>query len=706
MERVIVVSDSRKSMATHRLDPLLKPFSIALLGASARPESMGKALVDMCRIDGYRGRIYPVNPRYQEIDDLRCYPALQDLPERVDHVVIALGNHDLESALDAAISHGARAATIFGSAQIANDFTPSMSQRLKQRAVAANLALCGPNSMGLYSPLVGLRVTGFISSAGLRSGGTAFIAQSGSIFSALAHNDRRFGFSLCVSSGMELTTTASEYAEWALQQPQTRVIALFLEQVRDPGRFGEVLEAANRRDIPVVILKVGRTARSAEMALSHTGALAGSDAAFGAFCRHHGAVLVDDLDEMAATLLFFDQQHKVTSGKLASMHDSGGERELVTDLADRLDVPFAEISDATRAAIAPNLDTGLLPDNPLDAWGTPEKFVQRYTAAFKALVDDPDVAAGVFFSDIRENYWYSTGVIEAVQAVAKEIAKPIVIATNYSKTFNHDLAARLAGEGLPVLEGTRESLLAVRHAFQWRDRKPAQTAPTSVVNLAVVERWQRRLASGEALSESDSLGLLNEFGVSVCRALVAETSVQACDGAARIGFPVALKTAAGHAHKSEVRGVHLGLASALAVAEAYGDLASRLGPEVLVCEMVPRGVEIGVGAIVDPAFGPIIIVSSGGTLIEILRDKAAGMAPLGPDAVRDLLTETKVYKLLSGVRGAPPADIDALSQLISRFSIMVAALAPELSEVDVNPVICGSWGARAVDALIIPKERH
>jgi acyl-CoA synthetase (NDP forming) len=694
---------SHKASVPHRLDPLLKPASIALLGASARSKSNGLAMVEMCRIDGYEGRVYPVNPRYSEIAGLRCHPELEALPETVDHVVIALANAQLEEGLGRAIAHGAKAATIFGSSQLQGDTQPRLSERIKRRAQDAGIAICGGNSMGFYNPLIGLRVAGFPSQSGLRRGGIAFITQSGSAFSALAHNDRRLGFSLCVSSGMELTTTAADYAEWALLQSETRVIALFLEQIRHPERFRAVVEAADRRDVPVVILKVGRTARSAEMALSHTGALAGSDLAFVAMCRHYGVIVVDDLDEFATAALFFDQRHRVGTGKLASIHDSGGEREMTVDIADRLDVPFAEITDETRAAIAPNLDPGLVAENPLDAWGTPRDFVERYSRAFGALIDDPGVAAAIFFSDVREGNWHSEGVVEAVRTVAMRAAKPVVIATNYSKTVNHDMARRLAEGGVPILEGTRESLLAVRHAFRWRDRRRTRTAPASSVGVAAVERWRSRLTASPVLSERDGLEFLSDFGLAVVSNRIATSALEAREAAAVIGYPVALKTAAGHAHKSDVGGVHLGLVSAAEVDAAYADLAARLGPEVLVAALAPAGVEIGLGAVVDDAFGPIVVVSAGGVLIEILEDKAAALAPISPNEAKELFGATKVSKLLAGVRGRPAADIEALAELISRFSMMVAALAHHVREIDINPVIAGPQGAFAVDALIIPK---
>ena len=695
----------------HRLDALLCPQSIALVGASARPDSSGLAMVQMAGLDGYKGRILPVNPRYREIEGLACYNSLADLPQRAEHVVLALAAEQLESGLDQAIAHGAKAATIFGACQLEPDSEPRLAARLTAKARTAGITLCGGSSMGFYNRTIGLRVAGFPSTPGLRAGGIVFVTHSGSAFAALAHNDRRLGFSLCISSGMEMTTTAADYVDWALHQPETRVIGLFLEQVREPERFIAAIEAAGRRNIPVVTLKVGRTARSAAMAMSHTGALAGSDLAFVAMCRRHDVIIVDDIDELATMLAYFDQRHRPGPGAIASIHDSGGEREMAVDMAERLGVAFAPITAATKAAIARHLEPGLIAENPLDAWGTSRDFVERFTGAFGAMVADPNVAAGVFFSDVRENYWFSAGVAEATRRVAAGTTKPVMIATNYSKTFNHTLAATLASEGIPVLEGTREALLTLKRGLRWRDRNlskyRADPAPREPVPADVIERWRLHLGQTAALSEQEGLALLRDFGVPVVEARTASSSADAVKAAEAIGLPVAIKTAAGHAHKSDVGGVHLGVASRAAVETAYADLASRLGIDVLVSAMAPSGVEIGMGAVIDPGFGPVVVVSAGGTLIELMDDKVAALAPIGQEEAKAMLDELKIARLLRGVRGRPPVDVDSLAAAISNFSGMVACLADALIEFDVNPIIAGPAGAVAVDALVIAsKGRH
>lgn len=683
------------------LDPLLKPESIALLGASAKPDSNGLALVEMSTIDGYGGRVYPVNPKYTEIHGHTCYPTLEALPERVDHVVISLANAQIEEALQLSIRHGAKAVTIFGTAQTNDHSEPRLPQRIKAIAERAGIAVCGASSMGFYSPLARLRVAAFPSPPGLRKGGIALIAQSGAAFSALAHNDKRLGFSLCVSTGMELIVSAADYAEWALNQRETRVIGLFLEQIREPGKFISVLELASRRDIPVVILKVGRTPRSAAMAVTHTGALAGDDRAFVAMCQRYGAIIVDDLNEMSATLAFLDQDRRLSAGLLASVHDSGGQRELAVDIAEHVGTEFAQISDATRSIIALHLDEGLVAENPLDAYGTSRDFVARYERAIKALVDDENVSACIFFSDIRDDYWYSAGVVEAVRRAARLTAKPLAIATNYSQTSNSASAMTLALEGIPLLEGTREALLAIRHAAQWRDRRKTPPTTGHTANKDVVAKWRGRLDRKAPLTEHEGLQLLADFGITTAENRTASSIDTACEAARAIGFPVALKTAAGHAHKSEVGGVHLALEDEAAVRSAYLDLEKRLGPDVLVSAMAPSGVEIGLGAVIDKSFGPMIVVSAGGVLIEYLDDVAAALAPISPEEAMTLLSGLKLSRILKGVRGKPPANMAALSETVARFSQMVTALSQSISEIDVNPVIAGNASAYCVDALVI-----
>ena len=688
------------------LAPLLAPASIALVGASARPKTPGNAMARMLRLDGYAGRVTAVNPNYRDVEGIPCVASLAALPEPVEHAVLSVPNAGLEAALDEAIARGVRAVTIFASCHLDDDREPPLARRLTDKADAAGVLICGGSSMGFYNLSLGLRVATFLSAPGMARGGIAWIAQSGSVFGALAHNDRRLRFSLCVSSGAELNVSVADYMRYALQQPETRVIGLFLEAVRDPQGFTAALESAAERGIPVVVLKVGRSVRSAAMAATHTGALAGNDAAYRALFRRYGVIRVDDLDEMAATLALFEQPRRAAPGGLAAIHDSGGERELLVDLAEQEGVVFGEIGSATTAALAARLDPGLLAENPLDAWGTGRDFQAVYSDCLSALLADPGVGAGLFVSDPRDDYWYSAACIAAAETAAAATDKPVAIVSNYTLTDDRRQAQRLAAAGVPLIKGTRNALRAMKQLFAQRDfaaRRRATPPPPSPGGAA--RHWRDRLAGGTTLSEREGLALLADYGIAIPRALPVATRDEAIDAAQQIGFPVALKTAnPAITHKSDQGGVALGLSDAAAVGRAYDAMAARCGPAALVAEMasglVGDGVEIGLGALDDPAFGPVVMVAAGGTLIELFRDSAVALAPFGSDEALALLRSLRVAPLLQAQRGRPAADLEHLAETIARFSLLAAELAGSYSQIDVNPVIAGPRGAVAVDALI------
>ena len=684
------------------LDSLLNPRSIALIGASARPLSNGLAMVKMARLDGYDGRLYPVNPKYKDIDGIACYPDLASLPERVDHAVLAVPSDALEAALDQAIDHGARAATIFATCQLEEKASPTLAQRLSTKARAAGMAVCGGNCMGFYNPAAGLRVVSFPAPEGLRRGGIAWIAQSGSAFAALANNDRRIGFTLCVSTGMELVTSVADYAKWALRQDRTKVIGIFLESVRDPDGFVEALAQAADKGIPVVVLKVGRTQKSAEMARSHTGALAGNFTAFSALCRRYGVLQVDDLDELVATLALLDSPKRAQKGRLATIHDSGGEREMVVDLAEAHEVPMAAIGDETKDKIRPHLELGLTAENPLDVYGTNRNYVERFAAATSALMADSDVALGMFMSDPRDGYWYASGYTDAVLKAAAMTDKPLAMASNYSLTQDRETAERLRAGGVTLIKGTRSALLAAKHALAWRDFQGTTRNPPLGPKAADM-KWRKGLPTVGQMPEQDGLAMLEGYGIAVPRRRLANTREEVRSAADVLCFPLVIKTAAGHAHKSDVGGVKTGLRDAETLLSAYDDLANRLGSAALIMETAPSGVELSLGAVVDPDFGPVVVVAAGGVLVEIMDDKAAALAPFGADEAHRLLGELKIRKLFDGIRGRPPIDKESLAEALSRFSVMVASLADALSEIDVNPLIAGPDGVMAVDCLVMTK---
>jgi len=685
------------------MDALMQPRSVALVGASEKPDSLGHSMVRMIRAGGYDGVLRAINPRYSEIDGIPCYADLSDLPEKVEHVVLGVGNERLDAALDAATAHGAKAATIFASCAQPHD-GGALRTRLTAKLRNAGMALCGGNCMGFYNNRIGLRIAGYPALQPMEPGAIGWLAQSGSVFGALAHNDPRLKFGFAISSGAEMVTTAADYLSWMVDQNGIRVVGMFLESVRDPAGFARALERAAEKNVAVAILKVGRTAASAQMALSHTGAIAGSDATYQALFRRYGVIQVDDLDELAATLLLFQQPRKPATGGLVAIHDSGGERELAADIAERLGIEYPVLAEHTRERIAHHIDPELVPMNPLDAWGGAQSFETVFAESLTALLDDPNAALGVMFCDIRDGYFVSTGYAEAALAASKRTEKPVAVATNYGMVRHDGLAQRLTAAGVPVIDGTSEALKAVRHFLRFRDRRPI-TTPARPADLPedAGTPWRAVLASGKPLSEDEALALMAAYGIRTPVRRTVGSAGELEQEARALSFPVALKTAVpGILHKSDVGGVRLGLADPESLRGAYDEMARRLGPQVLIAEMAPAGTELALGAVIDPQWGPVVMLAAGGVLIELLADRAVALAPLETEEARTMIRSLQLRKLIDGYRGRPAADLDSLVDAIVRLGWLAKDLASVLSEIDVNPLIVGPQGACAVDALVVP----
>jgi len=699
---IVTAGGGEVVLTEHALSPLLAPRSIALVGASPKPNTPGNDMIVMATRAGFDGDVFLINPNYREIDGRPCYASFGDLPRRVDLAILGVSNTRLEAALNAAIRGGVRAAVIFASCYLENDGSPPLTDRIAAIARAAGIPICGGNCMGFYNDSARVWAAGFATAREPRPGGIAFISHAGSVFGAFAHNDPRFRFNLVVSAGQELVTTAADYLDYALDQPETRVVGLFLEAVRAPGRFVRALEKAALKGIPVVILKTGRTEASAALALSHSGAIAGNDAAYQALFDKYGVIRVETLDEMGASLLLFALGRTAAAGGLAVIQDSGGERELVIDLAAEHDVPFARIGAKTVARLRERLEFGLEPVNPLDAWGTGHDFVGRFSDCFTALLDDPDTGLGIFFNDLRANFYIHDGFMEVARRAAGKSHKPVAYATNFSQVRHDGVALALTEAGVPVMDGTVPALLAARHLFEYRDFKNRGADPP--LNVRPRMDWRARLAKSP-LDEAEALALLADYGIPSASATVVESAEDAARVARGLGFPVACKTAMpGIRHKTECDGVRLGLSDDAAVRAAFTDLSNRLGPRAILMPMAKPGVEIALGLVNDAQFGPVVMVAAGGALIEVLRDARHALAPFGPTTARRLLDKLRLRDLLEGVRGGPPANLEAAALAISRFSVLAAELAGAIAEFDVNPLIVTSEGVLAVDALVISEK--
>ncbi len=743
---------------------MLEARSVALVGASPRTGTFGSRMAQEVAKSSSRPRIYPVNPKYAELDGRPCYPSLAELPEAVDLALLAVADSALEQQLMLAAERGVRSAVIFGSAHdrdIPPASVPPLRERLAAIATAARMELCGAGCMGFINVSRGLRAIGYTEADPVPDGPVALVTHSGSVFSALLRARRQLGFTLAVSSGQELVTRAPAYLDYALSLPETRVLALVLEAIRDGAALERALGRAADRDIPVVLLTTGNSAGGRAMVAAHSGALAAADGGWEALARAYGVHRVGDLAELADTVELFAAGRRAridavtgSAGRpaasasdsgsvpatgppgaaasqagIATVHDSGLERAHVADLADELDVPFAAIGPATIARLSELLDPGLVPANPLDVWGTGADTRELFAGSLAALADDPAVAVVALAIDLVHELDGDHSYPLALQDAAQRTGKPVAVLANLGSAIDPEIASQLRSRGVPVLEGARSGLLALRHLLDHARQAPPGSPHMTVARLrrrkngddgisdgvsngtGAADPARRRrgaalLASGTAAGAA-LLSLLAEYGIGVARSVPVTDAACALAAAESIGYPVVLKTdEPAILHKSDVGGVLTGILSSEHLTAGYADLAARLGPRALVCESVPAGVELALGIARDRELGPLIVVGAGGVLVELLADRVVALPPVPARLASELVDGLRVRKLLAGVRGAVAADMNAVIAAITGLSTLALELGDELEALDVNPLICGPAGAVAVDALAIPRVRH
>ncbi len=682
---------------------MLEARSVALVGASARPGSLGARTIAELARSPSRPRTYLVNPRYPDIGGTPCLPSLAELPEPVDLALLAVPDTALEDQLALAARTKVRSAVIFGNAFDADGAT-GLRGRLAAIATDAGMALCGAGCMGFVNVARGLRAVGYLEPDPVPAGPVALITHSGSVFSTMLRAHRGFGFSVVVSSGQELVTTAAAYAQYALQLDETRVLALVLEAIRDPADLRAALETALATDVPVVLLSVGLSQTGRNLVSAHSGALAAGDGAWEALAGAYGLHRVRDLAELADTLELFAVGRRCARDHkgIATVHDSGLERAHVADLAAELGVPFAPLSPATTERLAKTIDPGLQPANPLDVWATGRDTEPLFAECLVALAADPRVAAVALAVDLVPEFDGDEAYPRAVLAAAARTAKPVAVLAGLPAAVDPVAAARLRANGVPVLEGTRSGLLALRHLLDHAARpEPHRPEPPPAAPGPRRQRWAPVLSAGPP-GGAVLFDLLRDYGIPAVRARAAGTRAQALAAAAEIGYPVVLKTdEPAIAHKSDVGGVRLGLASPEAAGAAYDDLAARLGPRVLVCQTAAPGTELALGLVRDAALGPLLVISAGGVLIEIFSERSVVLPPVTRSSARVVLARLRLAAVLAGARGQRPADLDAIAGAITGLSDLAADLGDFLDALDINPLICGPSGAVAADVLAV-----
>ena len=662
----------------------MRARSVAVVGASDRPDSFGWRLTtEVLRSPGLE-RVHLVHPTRREVLGRPCLPSLGDVPEQVDLVLLGIPDAALVPTLEVAEARGDAGAVVYG---------PAYGVKEAVVAAAGEMALVGGGCMGFVDLTTGVRAIGYLERDPMPVGSIALVTHSGSVFSAMLRTHRRLEYSVVVSSGQELVCTTADHLAYALSLPETRVVGLVLETMRDAVGLQAGLAEAAARDILVVALTVGSSVRGQALVDAHSGAIAGSDAGWEALFAAYGVHRCADLSELTDSLETFAVARRPVSSAgrgLATVHDSGAERVLVADVAERLGVLFAELAPATIARLTALLDPGLEPTNPLDVWGSGADTEDLFGDALAALADDPEVGAVALAVDLVQEYDGDDSFLLALEGLLARTDKPVAVLSNLPSAVDQAAASHVRSLGIPVLEGTVSGLRALGHLLAPAPRP----RPPVTLDEERRARWQDGVGA-------DWAALLRDYGIGSARASVVATRDDAVAAAEATGYPVVLKTAedAIH-HKTEADGVRLGLGDRDAVGTAYDDLAARLGPRVLVQSQL-TGVEVALGIVRDPLLGPLVVVAAGGTLVELVAERAVALPPVDRETARAMVAGLRVARLLDGYRGSAPADLDSLVEAIVALGQLAVELGDGLQGLDLNPVVVGPTSALVVDALIL-----
>jgi acetate---CoA ligase (ADP-forming) len=669
------------------IGPVLFPCSVAIVGASDRTAESAADLQQV--LDGGVPTWF-VNPNRPSVLGRECFPALTALPERPECAFLLVGHARAEAAFEDAIAAGVRAVVLPGLGAEAGTEGPAVAARIAARAAEFDVAVVGPNCMGIATPGgVSLWLGSVAGPEAFVPGHVACVAHSGSIAEAFLAAGPRVGFRTVISAGSELSRDLADFVAFLAADEGTRAIGLFVETVRRPQAFAAALALAAEAGKPVVCLKVGRSQAAARAALAHSGAVVGSARAFSALLRHHGALEVTDFHELLETLEVLGRRRLPRGLRIAGVSESGGECGLLADHGEELGIPFAPFGGSLKAQLVAAFPNYTLPENPLDCWAIDEA-ERVYPGSLALLRDTGDydvLLAQVDLSRHRGDHdeqWCRVIVEALADTVEGTGIFPAV--TSVHATDPPPAIAELArARDIALLRGTREGLRAIAAVARWHER-PAR--PPSGEHAALAGE---PLPAG-SLPEHDSCTLLERYGVSFPPRVRCASPDEAAAAAERLGAPVVVKVD-GPPHKAAAGGVVLGVGTP---AEARA-AAERLGGRVLVARQVSPGLEAFCGLTRDPDYGPVLAVGLGGRAIEALGLAAVALAPLDELSARELVAEAPALAQL-----ASPEAADALARTLVALS-RLALDHPEVDEIDVNPLILAADGATAVDALVVVK---
>jgi acyl-CoA synthetase (NDP forming) len=699
------------------LGTLLRPASIAIIGASDDPVKLTGRPIEYLKRFGYKGRILPVNPTRDTVQGLAAFPSIGAIDGPVDLALIGVSADKTPGALRECAAKGVPVAIAFASGFAETGAAgAALQDELVQICRETGIRLLGPNCLGLVAARDAVTVT-FSSSLdegdALATGPVGFVSQSGAFGTSIMSRlrDAGIGVSAYVNTGNEADLDAAEVLTALSLDDDVSVLLTYLEGVSNGPSFVRMARQAAELGKPVVAVKVGRSAAGARAVSSHTGSLAGEDAVFDAVASQYGVLRVAGVEPMLDLAQLLATERRMRGPRLSVLSISGGAGVLTTDAAEASGLvvaPWDADWQSRMAAVIPPFGS---PVNPVDLTASLISKPEMMGRALDVAVEHPGTdAIVVVLTNVERG---SDAVVAALKDTAARTEKPLVVVWIGGSGRP---AQALAEAGVPAYRDPQRAVAALAALRQYTARPAFPRQPTfpdvdPEVARAIIGKAR---ASGRTqLDELESAEVLAAYGIPMASGRAAATPVEAVQIAEELGLPVAVKVLSAEiGHKSELGGVRLGLNDAAGVESAALDVlaaASRAGvsgARILVQRMAGAGLEMALGMKNDAVFGAVVLVASGGVLIELLEDRALALAPLDGQAADRLISSLRGARLLAGYRGGPSLDRSALVEALSRLSALAADLADEVAEIDLNPVFVHERGVTAADALITLLDRE
>lgn len=694
---------------------LIKPATIAVIGASATKRAQGNAVIDNLLSRHCASRVIPVHRSAEAIQGLATVAAIEDLPDNVDLAIASIPAAAAAETARALEARGVKSAIFF-----ASGFSQEDGDAFRSLAAASPMNIQGPNCMGLINLNDSLFLYPATTSSKIRPGKVAFVAQSGSAAITLM-NSAEFGISKIITVGSEFQLTAADYMDWLATDDDTAAIGVVLEAIQDPDAFARAARRIHGNGKSLAILKVGNSEVGSAATLAHTGSMTNDADTYRLYFEANGIATVDDYDELNASLEILSRQgHREGTGKVAIVGISGGQTALACDVAAAAGVELARFSDAVVRRIG-EVSPGTLAQNPIDFGSVVDEAARDIAGSIKAVLDDDgtdilaviqDCQAGLHEKSLES---YSTP-IDAYCRSAVEASKPIVVISPTSEPIHPDIRAKLESHGIPIVSGLREGIVGIgtiSRPFPRAHADAPETTETRARKTRALSLIQDALKSGRSqLAPGSCLEILAAYGIPTSRSLVVADASEAAERVAEIGFPLAVKIASKDiAHRSELGGVVLGvtdmdgLSAAIArIAESVATAAPDARIDGYELQREVRGdLEAVVGFVASPPFGVKVMVGTGGTLVELTDDLAIGLAPLTAADAEALIAATKLGRRMDGYRNLiARTDPGPLAGLVSNLSQMARELGDRITACDLNPVMirAGSGEVAVVDVLM------